>query len=222
MTTAQTTRLYRPDPAHWHVAGRPHFLTLGLAGAMPRHVLSELRFEHDRFYQTTHPPTEVLAFHRLRFRRIEGILDHLCAPVAHLRDPCLAQMVIDSLEWLEQSLGWHIPSAVVMPSHVHCLALDLGHATVTLENAFGRVQRFTARQANLGLGRQGRFWMDESFDHWCRHPGKMDTAVRYIENNPVKAGLVRNAADWPWIRRQPLPAPRTSDMRCRACGRRNG
>jgi len=206
MPDVLTTRLYRRNLPHWRVVGKPYFVTIALAGAISRHVLAELRFEHSQFRQTEHSQSDVLAFHRRRFRRIEGILDNLFTPVAHLRDPRIAQRVFDSLEWLEQNLGWYVPSAVVMPSHVHCLAFDLGHATATLEDAFGRIKRFTARKANAVLGRQGRFWMAESFDHWCRHPGKPEGAVSYIERNPVRAGLARSLDDWPWTRRRPLPA----------------
>jgi type I restriction enzyme R subunit/putative DNA methylase len=43
-----------------------------------------------------------------------------------------------------------------------------------------------------------RFWQDESFDHWVRSEGEFIRIQKYIENNPVKAGLVAKAEDWPW------------------------
>jgi len=55
----------------------------------------------------------------------------------------------------------------------------------------------TARECNLILGRTGSFWEHESFDHVIRE-GKFDKTVRYVLNNPVKAGLVEKWEDWQW------------------------
>jgi hypothetical protein len=57
----------------------------------------------------------------------------------------------------------------------------------------------TARQANLMLGRTGEaFWQDESFDHRVRDDVALERIVRYVEYNPVGAGLAADPRDWPW------------------------
>ena len=57
----------------------------------------------------------------------------------------------------------------------------------------------TARQANLLLGRTGEtFWQAESYDHWVRDETEWDRIAAYIEDNPVKAGLVHCAEDYRW------------------------
>jgi putative transposase len=57
----------------------------------------------------------------------------------------------------------------------------------------------TARQANLILGRTGEpFWQAESYDHWVRDESEWRRIAVYIENNPVKAGLVSRAEDYRW------------------------
>lgn len=48
---------------------------------------------------------------------------------------------------------------------------------------------YTARKANLALGRSGSFWQHESFDHVIRSPEEWERTVSYVLNNPVKAGL---------------------------------
>ena len=56
-----------------------------------------------------------------------------------------------------------------------------------------------AAAANLLLSRTGEsFWQSESFDHWVRNAGEMSKIVRYIENNPVTAGLTTRAEDHRW------------------------
>ena len=57
----------------------------------------------------------------------------------------------------------------------------------------------TARQANVILGRTGQpFWQDESYDRWVRGPSELEKIVRYIERNPVSAGLVDSIENWRW------------------------
>ena len=58
--------------------------------------------------------------------------------------------------------------------------------------------------ANQAIGRSGPFWQDDYWDTYIRDERHFESTVGYIENNPVKAGLVVDAADWPWshIRRR--------------------
>jgi putative transposase len=55
----------------------------------------------------------------------------------------------------------------------------------------------SARECNLILSRTGSFWEHESFDHVIR-PGKLQATMRYVLNNPVKAGLVKHWREWRW------------------------
>ena len=49
------------------------------------------------------------------------------------------------------------------------------------------------------LGRTGQpFWQDESYDRWVRGPSELEKIVRYIERNPVSAGLVDSIENWRW------------------------
>ncbi len=82
-----------------------------------------------------------------------------------------------------------------MPNHVHVLLRPMTSMPVVTRWLKGS----TARQANLILGRTGEsFWQDESFDHRVRDEVELDRIVRYVEHNPVSAGLARNPHDWLW------------------------
>jgi putative transposase len=83
----------------------------------------------------------------------------------------------------------------LMPNHTHKIVIpemanSLAKGVGLLHNDFSRWQQI---QQNLnGHLWQNRFYsipLDE--DHFWR-------ALRYIELNPVRAGLVRYAWDWPW------------------------
>ena len=82
-----------------------------------------------------------------------------------------------------------------MANHVHVLLLPGMSPSQLLKSLKGH----TAREANRLLGRTGEpFWQRESYDHWARNPAEFDRIATYIENNPVKAGLVQRAEDYRW------------------------
>src|SRR5258708_37630722 len=57
----------------------------------------------------------------------------------------------------------------------------------------------SGRHANLFLGRtEQHFWQDECFDHWIRNRAEFEKVKSYIEQNPVRAGLVTDCGQWPW------------------------
>jgi hypothetical protein len=42
------------------------------------------------------------------------------------------------------------------------------------------------------------FWEEDYFDRYLRDDEHYRRVVRYIENNPTKARLVKAPEDWPW------------------------
>jgi hypothetical protein len=60
------------------------------------------------------------------------------------------------------------------------------------------IKRYTAREANKILGRKGAFWQHESYDHVVRDGNELSRIIRYVKENPVKAGLVNDWKDWKW------------------------
>ena len=57
----------------------------------------------------------------------------------------------------------------------------------------------TAKRANAILARAGSpFWQEESYDHLVRQEGEFDKNRRYIEENPIRAGLVTAASQYRW------------------------
>ena len=103
-----------------------------------------------------------------------------------------------------------------MTNPVHVLLLP----RITPSRLLQSLKGFTAREATRGLGRTGEpFWQAESYDHWVRDEKEYGRISAYIENNPVKAGLVGNAEDYRWssANQQPLDTiVETADTSVRA------
>jgi putative transposase len=76
---------------------------------------------------------------------------------------------------------------------------------VEISKTMQSLKRFTARQCNLILGLTGQpFWQDESHDRLVRNDTEFQRIVRYIEMNPVRAGLAAIPEEFPWSSARPI------------------
>jgi putative transposase len=98
-------------------------------------------------------------------------------------------------------------AAVVMPNHVHALlqprpGIEMARITKGIKGA-------SARKINQGRGTKGSVWDEERFDRIVRDEEDLEVKVRYILNNPVKAGLAKHGLDYEgmYIARARMPAP---------------
>jgi REP element-mobilizing transposase RayT len=130
------------------------------------------------------------------FVAADRALDQSGAGPQWLRDPRIAGMVAESIRSGESRRRWHeLDAWVVMPNHVHLSILP----RVAVPTITRWLKSWTARQANQLLGLAGQpFWQDESYDHWARDAKEFVRICRYIEGNPVTAGLASSAELWPW------------------------
>ena len=127
---------------------------------------------------------------------MDRYLDAARAGPLYLKQVPIAQLVVDSIRYGAQPLPYYdLQAFVVRANHVHLLVLPRVGPSRFLQTLKG----YTAREANRLLGRTGQpFWQAESYDHSVRDDRESDRIQEYIENNPVKAGLVANAEDYPW------------------------
>jgi len=103
-----------------------------------------------------------------------------------LRDANAAELVASSLHHFDGQ-RYALSDFVIMPNHVHLLVGLLGETGI--EAQCKSWKSYSAREINLLLGRRGRFWQEESFDHLVRSPEQFERFQRYIAENPAKAGL---------------------------------
>jgi len=112
-----------------------------------------------------------------------------------LRQPTIANLVSASIRRGADERFYELHAWVVMANHVHLLIRPF----IEPREAVRRIKGRTAREANLALRRTGEaFWQSESYDRWVRNAEEMTKLSRYIENNPLTAGLVARAEDYRW------------------------
>ena len=140
-------------------------------------------------------------------------LDNMRQGPMYLRQPDIAQIVVASIHKGVELEHYELSAYVVMANHVHLLI----QPRIAPDGLLKSLKGATAREANRLLNRTGEpFWRKESYDHWVRNQNEFEKIRAYIENNPVKAGLVQNPEDYPWSSagvEKSLDAARTS-----ACG----
>jgi putative DNA methylase len=183
----------------WHSRGYlPHFdqprllqtLTFRLHDAVPDAVVQSWRSE---LAQVETLPTAGKANAELRKRllRYEDAGHGAC----WLRDERLADLVENALLHFDDQ-RYRLIAWCVMPNHVHALVETRpGWPLAGIVQAW---KSYTAHRANKILRRSGDFWAREYYDRFLRDDQHFRNAVEYLEENPVKAGLVGTRHDWRW------------------------
>lgn len=193
----QTLKFYCRNLPHWLVADHSYFVTLRLKGTLPSEVVKEMQAERDLLKGEQVDEETLGIIRREQFRKLERVLDAAQIGNRWLDNPAVADLVIGSLEWLK-GRGWKVYAAVLLSTHIHLLLRNEEGRSAELLHDLGQLKRHTAREANQILGRKGAFWAREDFDHWIRTREKFEGTVRYIANNPVKAGRVKQWDEWKW------------------------
>ena len=156
----------------------------------------------------------VEVFNRRWLLRFEAILHQADVGPTWMKDRRVADTVAECLRALDGE-AFRLDAYSVMSNHVHTIFKPFvseanlleatsrdGHPLFIseypgLSQIMHAVKGRSARECNVLLERSGQFWEHESFDHVIR-PGKLDATLRYVLNNPVKAGLVRHWRNWQW------------------------
>jgi len=174
-------RHYERRLPHWDAVGQRMFVTCHLHGSL----------RQARVF-----PPEQLTTSGQAFRAMDRLLDAGGSGQLFLGRAEIASMVEGAL--LDGERRFHrydLHAYVVMPNHVHMLVTP----TVAATHWLGPLKGFTSHAANILLGSQGTaFWQDESYDHLVRSDAEFERIRRYIEENPVKAGLAAEAGEFRW------------------------
>jgi REP element-mobilizing transposase RayT len=168
-----------------------------LVDSLPQSVLEPIEFERRDLVETAEQQKRELTaveqgrLDELSPERIEQYLDSgqgLC----YLAQPEIADLVAGALQHFDgvryQLLAW-----CVMPNHVHVVFQPAPE--YELPGILHSWKSFTAKHANKVLKKGGEFWQREYYDHLARDEQDLDRIVRYVMENPARAGL----KDWKWV-----------------------
>ena len=180
---------------HLETAQAIYFVTFRLADSLPAKLLS--RWNEDlQQNRNRHKGNKngLLQIERQYISKIEKHLDSN-GGACWLKDPRVASLVAGALRYFN-SQRYFLYAWTIMPNHVHAL-FEL-FDSFELETVIHSWKSYTAHKANRLIGRSGRFWEPEYFDRLIRSERHFEFCVRYVLNNPVKAGLCGRMEQWPW------------------------
>jgi REP element-mobilizing transposase RayT len=169
----------------WHSRGYlPHFdspeavqfVTFRLTDSLPRAVAEALGQLPNSLAETDH--------------RLDAGLGS-----CWLGQPPIAEVVEDAILHFD-ALRYRLLAWCIMPNHVHVVVEPTdGYALGGIIHSW---KSFSAKYANRILDRSGAFWHRDYFDRFIRDEGHLARTIAYVENNPVKAGLVSLPDAWRW------------------------
>lgn len=97
-------------------------------------------------------------------------------------------------ETISELRKWHLRAGVVMPDHAHFVitpAEDRGLSVGDFATGFKGILR-------KRLPLQNWEWQRGCFDRLLRSSDSAQQKWLYLEQNPVRAGLVKQVSDWPY------------------------
>ena len=191
---------------HGYACETPVHVVYRLAGCLPVGVLKELTrelVEQLVALELSYPgdTARIDAVKEEFLLRYDELLDAQDQSKYILHQPEVARIVLDSWRTLHERRVVRLYAACVMGNHVHALLQGWeGMPDAQLGKIIGEHKSYTAHlilKADLHADKSSRIiWTPGFFDRYVR-PGRWEEVMAYVLDNPVKAGLVKLAMNWP-------------------------
>ncbi|HEV3341228.1 MAG TPA: transposase [Pirellulales bacterium] len=208
--------IYRRRLPHWRQDGATYFVTYRLGDSLPAARLRELDALWADWARLHPPPRSRAAWERItraRAARIERWLDELHGSCLLAQQQC-AEEVVQAMRYFD-GRRYELASYVVMPNHVHALVTPTQPKRHPLERIVGGWKQRSSSQIGIAAqtdnDERGGLWQRETHDGIVRDEEHLYRVLRYIGNNPSKAGLAREAC-LAWVRPDWQRAGWTFDM----------
>jgi len=105
------------------------------------------------------------------------------------------RLYLDLLAQHAAAHGTHILGYCLMTNHVHLVATP--DREDSLARTLGQTHAEYAQALNRSRERSGHLWQNRFFS--CPlDSSHLENALRYVDLNPVRAGLIAVAWEWPW------------------------
>ena len=176
---------------HWSAENAIYHVCFRLADSVP--ALQRQRWLEEREsladqLRTAHGALTEADVNELRGMfsdKVNAYLDQSCGACL-LRDAACATCVADAVSFFDGT-RYRLHAWCVMPNHVH-LIVDPAGGWALGKTVHGWTC-FTAKALNRILGRSGAIWQHEPYDHIIRSVREYVYQVKYVWENPDKAGI---------------------------------
>jgi REP element-mobilizing transposase RayT len=114
-----------------------------------------------------------------------------------LATPAVHHILRDEWKGMNTRHGWAVGRYVIMPDHVHFFMTGTA-AAKPLSRVMAKWKEWTAKRILAETGGSPPVWQPEFFDHVLRSEASRSEKWAYVFQNPVRAGLLGRAEDWPY------------------------
>lgn len=182
---------FRRNLPHIYVQDAIYSINFRLAGAIPVDVYHE----YSELKRKLLNENKKHLLKNLYNEHIDSYLDNSCSFKDWLNQPMIRNEVASAIHYYDKK-HYKLIAFCIMPNHVHLIINTYGFKPVPLGDFLGSIKRHSARKVNILLGREGRFWQVESYDHIVKSRNDLADSIDYVINNPVNAGLVDEWTEW--------------------------
>lgn len=190
---AYDLEIFHGDLPHWRQEGVAYFVTFRLADSLPQAQIQQLKddraawtkmYKYKNGYNFTKEDWNT--YNYLFHDRVEKWLEAEYGSCILKRHDVL-DVFVSSLKYFEGQ-KYDLDSFVIMPNHVHLIVTP--RKGFELSQITHSWKSYSANKINKLLGLSGHLWQHESYDHIIRNEESLSQIRKYIENNPIKAGIV--------------------------------
>jgi len=109
------------------------------------------------------------------------------------KESLTAGIVLDAILFGRRQQWYYLLSFVIMPDHMHLIIIPRDR---NISECMKSIKGFSARRINSVLDRKGSIWQNGFYDYILDNEEKVLSRIRYIEDNPVRKGMVSCPEDY--------------------------
>lgn len=105
-------------------------------------------------------------------------------------------LYLECLKQTQRNLPFELNNFTLMSNHVHLIVTT--RSNFDIDRIIHRAHLIFTKLYNRRHGRRGHFWWDRYRSPLINDDVYGLACMRYINRNPLRAGMVKKIEDWPW------------------------
>ncbi|MEA2105833.1 MAG: transposase [Bacteroidota bacterium] len=176
------------------------FVTFRIHNSLPLDKLVELKSEYkheiyltkQRIKNSKILKSRICDLYNDYFHDFDSLLDQYLEEFNLTENQNIANIIKDAIFYLNVK-EYKLICFTIMPNHVHLIIYKLKKPLFKIMQV---LKGYTSREINKKLNRKGKFWHTESYDNVIRSRNELANKIKYVLDNPVKAGLTNHWKNW--------------------------
>ena len=150
--------------------------------------------------ETSHPHSSRLRLHR-RVTPGAFLITKCLQPRLRVIDSAIAAEICSTLCFYSQKGQIHLAAFIVMLDHWHAVFATADEKNIS--ERMNMIDSWISKQTVAALDALGCNWQHGFHDTEIRSAKQFQFVCVYVEENPVRAGLVKGPSDWAWSSANP-------------------